>query len=89
MRLKDFIASDPSREVIARNICATANANVLEIDETFVWEVLSELGNFSKEDFYDDVQGTFDIYGAEALTHYGIVNWKLTNKALIKLEESN
>lgn len=75
--LKEFIASNPDRNKIAEAICYVANVNVLEIDETFAWKPLSELGNFTKSDFYDDVQGTFDLYGAEALTHYGIVNWKL------------
>ncbi|PAD70593.1 hypothetical protein CHH83_01980 [Bacillus sp. 7586-K] len=77
MTLNEFISTNPSREQIAFQICAVANTNVLEIDETFVWKPLSELGGFTKDDFYDDVQGTFDMYGAEALTHYGTVNWKL------------
>lgn len=77
MTMEEFIAKNPSREEIAAQICAVANNNVLEIDETFAWQPLSELAGFTLDDFYDDVQGTFYLYGSEALTHYGIVNWKL------------
>jgi hypothetical protein len=81
LTLDDFISKNPTREEIALQICAVANNNVLEIEETFVWETLSELGSFTKNDFFDDVQETFDRYGSEALTHYGIVNWKLKKKS--------
>ncbi|MCC3687470.1 MULTISPECIES: hypothetical protein [Bacillus cereus group] len=87
MTLEEFIASNPTRDKIAFQICGVANQNVLEIDETFVWKPLSELGGFTKDDFYDDVQGTFDMYGAEALTHIGIVNWKLKNRVARKIGE--
>lgn len=80
MTLKEFIASNPGRKEIAFQICAVANGNVLEVDETYVWEPLSKLGKLTKADFYDNVQETFDKYGAEALTHYGIVNWKLVEE---------
>ncbi|GAB6253642.1 hypothetical protein BCSAG_49600 [Bacillus cereus] len=89
MTLNEFIASNPTREQIAFQICGVANVNVLEIDETFAWKPLSELGGFTKDDFYDDVQGTFNMYGAEALTHIGIVNWKLKDKVASKLGEGN
>lgn len=77
--IKSFIASNPSREELANVICYVANNNVLEIDETWAWEVYHELGGFAKDDFYDDVQGTFNFYGQEALEMYGIVNWRLKN----------
>lgn len=77
MTIEEFISSNPSRKAIAHHICLVANTNVLEVDETYVWEPLSKLGNFDREDFYDDVQGTFAFYGQEALEIYGIVNWRL------------
>lgn len=43
MTLEEFIASNPTRDKIAFQICGVANQNVLEIDETFVWKPLSEL----------------------------------------------
>ncbi|MFJ8247392.1 hypothetical protein [Peribacillus asahii] len=86
MTLEEFIATNPSRREIAFQICGVANMNVLEIDETFAWEPLSKLGGFTKNDFYDDVQGTFDFYGSEALSHHGIVNWKLKERVAKAIE---
>jgi hypothetical protein len=79
MTLQEFIAKKPTRQQIADQICAVANNNVLWIDDTFVWEHLSYLGCFQKEDFYDDQEETMRIYpnGWEAINVYGIVNWKL------------
>lgn len=80
MTIEEFLANRPSRYEVAIQLCAIANGNILEIDDTFAWESLSRYGGFKKSDFYDDVQGTFNMYGAEALTHHGIVNWKLKEK---------
>lgn len=77
MNLNKFIETSPSPAEIASVICAVANNNVLEIDETFVWSPLAELGGFTRADFVDDVQATFDAHGAEALDVYGMKNWKL------------
>lgn len=75
MNIQSFIETNPTPAEIAAVICAVANNNVLEIDETFAWSI-AEFGGFTKADFVDDVQDTFDRHGAEALDVYGIKNWK-------------
>jgi hypothetical protein len=80
LTLEEFIAKNPTKEEIAFQICAVANMNVLEINDTYVWDTLRNLGGFTKEDFFDDVQETFNVHGAKALSHYGIVNWKLKDR---------
>lgn len=77
MSIDEFIKTNPSREEIAAQICYVANAAVLDIDNTFVWSQLSKLGNFTADDFWDDQEKTIDFYEPKAVTHYGIVNWKL------------
>jgi hypothetical protein len=77
MTLDEFIASNPTREQIAWQICAVANYNVLDLTSTFLWKPLSELGGFKKEDFWDDKKETIAKMGEQAITHYGIVNYKL------------
>lgn len=80
--LEEFIASNPTRELVAQAICQVANQNVLELTDTFVWEPLSKLGGFTADDFYDDVQATYDFYGKDALEIHGIVWWKLKEGVL-------
>lgn len=77
MTLEEFIKSNPQREEIAKQICIIANNNVLNFDETYVWNDLSKLGGFTKEDFWDDKEETTQQHGEEAIKFYGIYNWKL------------
>jgi hypothetical protein len=82
MTINEFIATNPSRKEIAKAICDVANYHVLCIDDTFAWEPLSKLGGFSLEDFWDDTAETIARYEPEAVTHVGIVNYKLKEGVL-------
>jgi hypothetical protein len=77
MTLEDFIQTNPTKEEIAFQLCAVANYNIINIDESYAWEELSKLGGLKKEDFWDDKEETVKKMGGEAVTHHGIVNWKL------------
>lgn len=82
MTIEEFLAKNPTRQEIAFQLCALANHHILPIDETYIWEDLSKAGNFTKDDFYDDQQATKREMGVEAITHHGIVNWKLKKVVL-------
>lgn len=85
MSIEEFLAKNPTRQEISIHLRAIANMNVLEIDETYLWEDLSKAGNFTKDDFYDDQEETKRQMGIEAITHHGIVNWKLKEVVLDQL----
>lgn len=82
MNIEEFLMHNPSREEIARQLCAIANNNVLRIDQTFAWHWLSEAGGFTADDFFDDEEQTRRLMGDEAVTHYGIYTWKLKDGVL-------
>ena len=70
-----FIDSNPSKEQVAQYLCDVANNHVLDIDDTYAWDLAEQIG-LTKEDFFDDQEETIRRFGEEAITHYGIVNWK-------------
>ena len=86
MTLEEFLAKQPSREEIARQLCAVANNDVCGVDitDTFVWEPLSRLGGFTADDFYDDQEATLRRHNndIEAITHHGVRTWTLKEGVL-------
>ena len=86
MTLEEFIAKNPERKEIARQICAVANNDVhgVDVTDTHVWEKLSELGGFTANDFFDDQEATLRRFNndMEAITHHGVRTWKLKEGVL-------
>lgn len=71
----EFIQSNPSKEQVAQYLCNVANNHLLAIDDTYAWDLAGQIG-LTKEDFFDDQEETIRRFDEEAITHYGIVNWK-------------
>ncbi|ABS83658.1 hypothetical protein 0305phi8-36p098 [Bacillus phage 0305phi8-36] len=82
MTIEEFLMHNPSREVIARQICIEANEAIMPINETYAWKWLSEAGQFKKDDFYDDTEQTRRLMGDEAVDVHGIYTWKLKDGVL-------
>lgn len=86
MTIEEFLMHNPSRKEIAFQLCAVANNDVhgVDIDDTFVWKYLSEAGNFTKDDFYDDQEATLRRFNNDmkAITHHGVRTWKLKDGVL-------
>lgn len=80
MTVDEFIASNPSKEEVAKQLCRIANQNVLGINDTWAWGLFKPLYNFKISDFYDDKNETREKYDDYAVEVVGIVNWKYKGK---------
>lgn len=76
MTVDEFVASNPSKEDVARELCKVANNYVLWINDTYLWVDLADKYDLKVEEFYTDDDETRANWGDEAVDKVGIVNWK-------------
>lgn len=65
-----------NKKSVSKLLCNIANFYVLSIEKTWVWNILAKEYNLDTVDFYDDKEETIKKYGNNAVTVYGMRNWK-------------
>ena len=65
-----------NKKSVSKLLCNIANFYVLSIEETWAWDILAKEYDLDRVDFYDDREETIKKYGHNAVTMYGMRNWK-------------